>query len=91
MDDGDGGSSGLALALFLAGPGSGVLLWMWIKARYRNKGARYKPESVVSHQVHNLKTEDEFMKDIVTKDSRVKGRNESDHHKRAAYSKAMKS
>lgn len=90
MDDGEG-SGGLAIALFLAGPGAGFLLWGWIQAKYRNRGARYMPERVVHHQVHNLTTDDQFIKDIVTEDRSVAGRNESNHTLRAAQSKAIKS
>ena len=90
MDDSEG-TGALVIALLLAGPGAGVVLWGWIQARYRNRAARYKPETVVSYEVHNLVAEDAFLKDIVTQNSAVEGRNESNHTLRAAQSKAIKS
>ncbi|PKQ25239.1 MAG: hypothetical protein CVT64_11085 [Actinobacteria bacterium HGW-Actinobacteria-4] len=90
MDDAEG-TGALVIALLLAGPGAGLVLWGWIQAKYRNRAARYMPERVVHHQVHNLTTDDAFIKDIVTENSSVEGRNESSHHVRAATSKAIKS
>jgi hypothetical protein len=90
MDDSEG-SGALALALFAAGPGAGIVLWGWIQAKYRNKAARYMPERVVHHQVHNLAADDKFVKDIVSTNSSIDGRNESNHTLRAPQTKAIKS
>lgn len=90
MDDSEG-TGALVFALFAAGPGAGIVLWGWIQAKYRNKAARYMPERVVHHQVHNLKAEDAFVKDIVSTNSSIDGRNESSHTVRAKTTKAIKS
>ncbi len=90
MDDSEG-TGALVLALFAAGPGAGLVLWGWIQAKYRNRAARYMPERTVAHEVHNLEAEDTFLKDIVSENSSVDGRNERSHTVRLKVSKAVKS
>jgi hypothetical protein len=83
MNDSDG-SGGLAFALFIAGPATGFAIWAWIHARYRNKGARYRPDQVVAHTVARLDQNDAFVKRTVSKSSSLSGRNEGSHDQRAA-------
>ena len=88
MNDGAGA---IALFLFLSGPAAGLAIWGWIKARYRNRGARYMPERVVAHTVTKLTPTDAFTKKIVSRSGSIDGRNDGDPSMRAPQWKAIKS
>ena len=83
-------SGGIAFILFAAGPAAGLGAWMWIQARYRNRGARYMPERVVKYEAKNIKAEDAFLKKIVSRSSSIEGRNDGSPHVRAAFTKVTK-
>lgn len=89
MDDSDG--SGLAWLIFAIGPGTGIAIWSWIQAKYRNKNARYKPEATVDHSVTHTAADDQFVRKITSGSRHMSGRNESKHHQRAAYHRVVKS
>jgi hypothetical protein len=83
-------SGGIAVLLFAAGPAAGIGTWMWIHAKYRNRGARYMPERVVKFEAKNIKADDAFVKKIVSRSSSVEGRNDGSPHVRASYAKVTK-
>ncbi|PKQ18444.1 MAG: hypothetical protein CVT68_03375 [Actinobacteria bacterium HGW-Actinobacteria-8] len=83
-------SGSIAWFIFALGPGTGIAIWMWIQAKYRNKSARYKPESTVAHTITNVVQEDTFTRKIVSRSRSVNGRNERDHHERARVSRVVK-
>ncbi len=83
-DSGDSGS--IAWFIFALGPGSGIAIWTWIQAKYRNKNARYKPESTVAHTITNVVQNDQFTRKITSRSRSINGRNERDHHERARVS-----
>ncbi len=89
MND-SGDSGGIAFFLFAVGPATGIGIWMWIQAKYRNKNARYKPESTVAHTITDVVQEDKFSRKIVSRSRSIKGRNEKDHHERARVSRVVK-
>lgn len=89
MNDSEGSGS-IAWFLFALGPGSGIAIWAWIQAKYRNKNARYKPESTVDHTITNVVHEDTFTRKIVSRSRSITGRNESNHHQRARVSRVVK-
>ncbi len=80
----------VAGALFLAGPVSGFAVYRSIQNKYRNRSARYRPESVVAHEVFNLVSEDVFKDRITTQASEVEGRNDASPEQRAKYSNTVK-
>lgn len=82
----DGGSAGLAFFLFAAGPAAGIGIWAYVYNRYRNKSARYKPETEVHSQVTNLVENDQFVKKFQTKRSSIEGNNAQSPHERARIS-----
>jgi len=84
------GSSGLAFALFAAGPAAGVFISGWIKAKYRNKGARYMPERVVKHHVTELVQDDTFLRKIVSRSRSINGRNDQSPEQRAQFTRTTK-
>ncbi len=85
MNDSDS-SGGIGWFLFLLGPGTGFAIWAWIQAKYRNKDARYKPESTVDHTITNMVQGDTFTRKIVSRSQSISGRNDSSHHQRARVS-----
>lgn len=89
MSSGEG-TAALVGVLFLAGPLSGVAVYQSIQSKYRNRSARYRPEAVVAHEVHNLVVEDVFVDRFTTKATEVDGRNDHSPEVRAQYSKATK-
>ncbi len=89
MND-SGDSGGIAWFIFALGPGSGIAIWAWIQAKYRNKNARYKPESTVDHTITNVVQEDQFTRRIVSRSRSIRGRNDSSHHERARVSGVVK-
>ncbi len=88
MNDSEG-SGGIAWLVFALGPGSGILIWMWIQAKYRNKNARYKPESTVDHTITNIVKQDTFTRKIKSRSRSITGRNDSSHHERARVSRVL--
>jgi hypothetical protein len=87
----DSESSGnIAWFIFLLGPGSGVAIWMWIQAKYRNRSARYKPESTVAHTITNMVKEDALVRRLRSRSRSISGRNETNHHVRARLSRVLK-
>ncbi len=90
MNDSDS-SGNIAWAIFLLGPGSGFAIWAWIQAKYRNKNARYKPETTVAHTITNIVKEDALTRRIKSRSRSISGRNETSHHTRARLSTVVKS
>lgn len=90
MSSSSDSSGAIAFALFAAGPAAGIATWSWIQAKYRNRSARYMPERTVAHKVTKLTPEDAFSKRIVSTESSISGRNESNHTLRLPFSKAVK-
>lgn len=84
------GVFGLACILFMAGPAVGLAIWGSIKAKYRNKAARYMPDRVVSHKVTRLDADDTFRRKFTSRMSSIEGRNEKDTHIRARHTRAFK-
>jgi hypothetical protein len=84
------GSSGLAFALFAAGPATGLFISGWIRAKYRNKGARYMPERVVKHTITKMTEDDKFLKKIVSRSSSISGRNDQSPAQRAQFTRTTK-
>ncbi|MFO7243599.1 MAG: hypothetical protein DIU73_001830 [Actinomycetes bacterium] len=89
MEDSDGVGGAIAF-LFASGPAAGIMIWGWIHSRYRNPGARYRPESTVHHKVTRLEENDTFLRQIVSKRSRTEGANDHDPSVRAIRWKAVK-
>ena len=83
-------SGSIAWFIFALGPGTGIAIWAWIQAKYRNKNARYKPESTVAHTITNVVQEDKFTRKIVSRSRSITGRNDSSHHQRARVSGVVK-
>lgn len=81
-------STNFAFALFAAGPAAGGAVWFWVQKKYRNRGARYMPERVVHHEVHNLTAEDTYLKRIQSRSRAIIGRNDTLPHVRAKFSQA---
>ena len=81
------GIFGFAVALFLfaLGPAAGLAIWGYIKARYRNAGARYMPERVVDFKVTSLEKSDTYLRETKSSSSRMSGANEDDVHVRAQF------
>ena len=90
MSSSSDNGGGLALFLFAAGPAAGLGTWLWIQARYRNRGARYMPERVVKYEAKNIKADDAFVKKITSRSSDVEGRNDGSPHVRAKFTKVTK-
>ena len=83
-------SNGIVWFIFALGPGTGIAIWAWIQAKYRNKDARYKPESTVAHTITNVVQGDTFTRKIVSRSRSITGRNDSSHHERARVSGVVK-
>lgn len=83
-------SGNIAWIIFLLGPGSGVAIWMWIQAKYRNRSARYKPETTVAHTITNMVKEDALIRRLRSRSRSISGRNETSHHTRARVSRVVK-
>lgn len=83
-------SGSIAWFIFAIGPGTGIAIWAWIQAKYRNKNARYKPESTVDHTITNMVQGDTFTRKIVSRSRSITGRNDSSHHERARVSGVVK-
>lgn len=83
-------NGGIAFFLFAAGPAAGLGTWMWIQAKYRNRGARYMPERVVKYEAKNIKADDAFVKKITSRSSSIDGRNDGSPHVRAKLTKVTK-
>ena len=83
-------SSGIGfveVALFAAGPASGIFVYQSIQAKYRNRGARYMPERDVARAVTDMVVTDEFIERATVDNSSITGRNDSTPSARAAFSK----
>ncbi|MFC0675334.1 hypothetical protein [Brachybacterium hainanense] len=81
-EGGDEGGGGI-LAILAAGPVSGVLVYMGIYSRYRNKDKRYRFESEAKVDVGNMMVHDQKVnhRRRVT-GRRMDGGNESEHLQR---------
>ena len=90
MSDSSSNSGGIAFALFAAGPATGIFISGWIRAKYRNRGARYMPERVVKHTITKLTQDDKFLKKIVSRSTSISGRNDQSPEQRARYTKTTK-
>lgn len=82
-------SGNIAWVIFALGPGSGIAIWAWIQAKYRNKNARYKPEATVAHTITKVVQDDHFTRKIKSRSRSISGRNERDHHERARVSRVV--
>ncbi len=83
MSDSGNSAGAIAVALFAAGPATGVFIYASIQAKYRNRKARYMPEKVVDYKVERMDVNDNYAGTFTTKRGSVQGRNESDHAQRA--------
>jgi|GEM_PF-932601 len=83
-DSSSDGSGGLVLFLFAIGPLAGLAIWGYIKARYRNRGARYMPERVVDFTVTSLEKGDTFVRETTSSSARLTGANNDQPNVRAA-------
>lgn len=84
-DSSSEGTGAVALFLFALGPAAGLAIWGYIKARYRNAGARYMPERVVDFKVTSLEKGDTYLRETKSSSSRMSGANEDDVHVRAQF------
>ena len=84
-DSSSDGPGAVALFLFALGPAAGLAIWGYIKARYRNAGARYMPERVVDYKVTTLDKSDTYLRETKSNSSRMAGANEDDVHVRAQF------
>ncbi|NYI41950.1 hypothetical protein [Demequina lutea] len=85
-----GSSNGVGfveVALFVAGPASGIFVYQSIQSKYRNRGARYMPERDVSRAVTDMVVEDTFTERVTVDNSSTTRRNEATPAVRAAFSK----
>ncbi len=71
----ESGVGGAVVALIGAGPAAGFFLYAGIKTKYRNRHARYKPESTVHHEVKDAQLHEELVKTFKTKQSLIVGQN----------------
>lgn len=83
--DSDSGIGAAIIALFAAGPATGIFVYGSIQAKYRNRSARYMPERVVKYEAKNMEIQDAFTGSITSHSSSISGRNERDHATRAAH------
>jgi len=83
-DSSSDGSGGVVLFLFAIGPLAGLAIWGYIKARYRNRGARYMPERVVDFTVTSLEKGDTFLRETKSSSARLTGANHDQPNVRAA-------
>lgn len=81
----DSGIGGAIAALFGAGPAAGFFLYAGIKTKYRNRHARYKPETVVLHEVKSVTPEEKLIGTIKTKKTQIDGRNDRTPHVRTPH------
>lgn len=88
MNNSDG-SGNIAWIIFALGPGSGIAIWAWIQAKYRNRNARYTPETTVDHTITKVVQDDQFTRSIRSRSRSISGRNERDHHVRARVSRVV--
>lgn len=88
----DSGEGVLAVAgfLFLSGPMAGAAAYGAIKAKYRNMGAKYRPDKAVAHTVSNITSNDVFVETTMSDSSVTPGRNENAHDERLATSRVTK-
>jgi hypothetical protein len=78
------------VALFVAGPASGIFVYQSIQAKYRNRKARYMPERDVSRAVTDMVITDEFTGQATVDNKSIAGRNETTPAVRAKFSKVTK-
>ena len=84
---GDSDSGLIGLLLLAVGPASGVGVYMWIQARYRNRAARYRPDQTVAYTVSSLTGDDQPRGRYSTKSGSISGRNENQPDARASVSR----
>ncbi len=80
----ESGVGGAIAALIGAGPAAGFFLYAGIKTKYRNRQARYKPETVVHHEVKDAQLQEQLVKTFKTKESLIFGYNAFAFDRRAA-------
>lgn len=80
----ESGVGGAIAALIGAGPAAGFFLYAGIKTKYRNRHARYKPETVVHHELKDAQLQEELVNTIKTKKSLIDGYNAFSFDRRAA-------
>lgn len=90
MSDSSEGSSGIALALFAAGPATGIFIAAWIRSKYRNRRARYMPERVVKHTITAMVQDDTFLRKVVSRSRSISGRNDQAPAQRAQFTRTTK-
>ena len=90
MSDSSSGVGFVEVALFVAGPASGIFVYQTIQAKYRNRKARYMPERDVARQVTDMEVVDQFTGRATVDNSSIAGRNDSTPAVRARYSKVTK-
>ena len=78
------------IALFVAGPTSGIFVYQSIQAKYRNRNARYMPERDVSRAVTDMVITDEFAGRATVDNKSISGRNDSTPAVRAKFSRVTK-
>jgi hypothetical protein len=78
------------VALFVAGPASGIFVYQSIQSKYRNRKARYMPERDVSRAVTDMVITDEFTGQATVENSSIAGRNDATPAARAKFSKVTK-
>lgn len=87
MSDSSSGIGFVEIALFVAGPASGIFIYQSIQSKYRNRHARYMPERDVARAVTDMVVKDEFTERLTVDNPSTEGRNESTPSVRAAFSK----
>ncbi len=88
--DSSDGVLAVAGFLFLAGPMAGAAAYGAIKAKYRNLGAKYRPDKAVAYTVSNITSDDTFIETAMSDHSATQGRNESSHDERLGASRVTK-
>jgi hypothetical protein len=80
----------LMILALIVGPIAGWAVWNSINKKYRNAGARYAPEQVVGQQVFDLKADDHFRRQYVSRSATIEHRNDDNPTIPAAYFNAVK-
>jgi len=78
------GVGAAVVALFMAGPTTGIFLYSRIKSKYRNRDARYKPETVVKYEITKLEVRDTALRQLVSRSPVIAGDNHRTPHVRVA-------
>lgn len=90
MSNSSNGVGFVEIALFVAGPASGIFVYQSIQAKYRNRKARYMPERDVARAVTDMVITDEFTGRATVDNKSIKDRNDSTPAVRARFSKVTK-